>query len=30
MLRRAHGMPDRPIDLSDFALGMTDPLAERR
>ena len=21
MLRRAHGMPDRPIDLSEFALG---------
>jgi len=21
MLRRAHGMPDRPIDLSEFSLG---------
>ena len=23
MLRRAHGMPDRPIDLSEFSLGAT-------
>jgi hypothetical protein len=22
MLRRAHGMPDRPIDLSEFSLGV--------
>ena len=21
MLRRAHGMPDRPLDLSEFAFG---------
>jgi len=21
MLRRAHGMPDRPIDLNEFSLG---------
>jgi len=21
MLRRAHGMPDRPIDLAEFSLG---------
>jgi hypothetical protein len=21
MLRRAHGMPDRPIDLSEFSMG---------
>lgn len=29
MLRRAHGMPDRPIDLSDFSLGISDRVTER-
>lgn len=29
MLRRAHGLPDRPIDLSDFSLGIGDRVAER-
>lgn len=22
MLRRAHGLPDRPIDLTEFSLGL--------
>ncbi len=23
MLRRAHGLPDRPIDLAEFSMGMS-------
>jgi hypothetical protein len=29
MLRRAHGMPDRPIDSVEFGLGLIDPVVAR-